>query len=61
MAATPQDISMRIAILKAASRVELDRVHDMLIASSMSALLEALHPLCSLILVQILLLLAQPR
>ena len=34
MAATPQDISMRIAILKAASRVELDRVHDMLIASS---------------------------
>ena len=26
MAATPQDISMRIAILKAASRVELDRV-----------------------------------
>ena len=34
MAVTPQDISMRIAILKAASRVELDRVHDMLIASS---------------------------
>ncbi len=34
MAATPQDISMRIAILKAASRVELDRVQDMLIASS---------------------------
>jgi nanoRNase/pAp phosphatase (c-di-AMP/oligoRNAs hydrolase) len=34
MAATPQDISMRIAILKAASRVELDRVDDMLIASS---------------------------
>jgi nanoRNase/pAp phosphatase (c-di-AMP/oligoRNAs hydrolase) len=34
MAATPQDISMRIAILKAASRVELDRVEDMLIASS---------------------------
>ena len=34
MAATPQDISMRIAILKAASRLELDRVQDMLIASS---------------------------
>ncbi len=34
MAITPQDISMRIAILKAASRVELDRVQDMLIASS---------------------------
>jgi nanoRNase/pAp phosphatase (c-di-AMP/oligoRNAs hydrolase) len=34
MAATPQDISMRIALLKAASRVELDRVQDMLIASS---------------------------
>jgi nanoRNase/pAp phosphatase (c-di-AMP/oligoRNAs hydrolase) len=34
MAATPQDISMRIAILKAASRIELDRVGDMLIASS---------------------------
>jgi len=34
MAATPQDISMRIAILKAASRIELDRVQDMLIASS---------------------------
>jgi nanoRNase/pAp phosphatase (c-di-AMP/oligoRNAs hydrolase) len=34
MAATPQDISMRIAILKAASRVELDRVEDMLIAFS---------------------------
>lgn len=34
MAATPQDISMRIAILKAASRVELDRVGDMIIASS---------------------------
>ncbi len=34
MAITPQDISMRIAILKAVSRVELDRVQDMLIASS---------------------------
>jgi nanoRNase/pAp phosphatase (c-di-AMP/oligoRNAs hydrolase) len=34
MAATPQDISMRIAFLKAASRIELDRVQDMLIASS---------------------------
>jgi nanoRNase/pAp phosphatase (c-di-AMP/oligoRNAs hydrolase) len=34
MAATPQDISMRIAILKAASRLELDRVEEMLIASS---------------------------
>ena len=34
MAVTPQDISMRIAILKAASRVELDRVQDMLIVSS---------------------------
>lgn len=34
MAGTPQDISMRIAILKAASRIELDRVQDMLIASS---------------------------
>lgn len=34
MAATPQDVSMRIAILKAASRIELDRVNDMLIASS---------------------------
>jgi nanoRNase/pAp phosphatase (c-di-AMP/oligoRNAs hydrolase) len=34
MAATPQDISMRIALLKTASRVELDRVQDMLIASS---------------------------
>jgi len=34
MAVTPQDISMRIAILKAASRVELDRVQDMLIAFS---------------------------
>jgi nanoRNase/pAp phosphatase (c-di-AMP/oligoRNAs hydrolase) len=34
MAATPQDISMRIAILKAASRIELDRVQDMLITSS---------------------------
>src|ERR1035437_5177806 len=34
MSITPQDISMRIAILKAASRVELDRVQDMLIASS---------------------------
>lgn len=34
MAATPQDISMRIAILKAASRIEIDRIGDMLIASS---------------------------
>lgn len=34
MAATPQDISMRIAILKAASRAEIDRMGDMLIATS---------------------------
>ncbi|MDD3043149.1 MAG: bifunctional oligoribonuclease/PAP phosphatase NrnA [Methanosarcinaceae archaeon] len=34
MAATPQDISMRIAILKAASRNQMERVGEMLIATS---------------------------
>ncbi|MDD2439814.1 MAG: bifunctional oligoribonuclease/PAP phosphatase NrnA [Methanosarcinaceae archaeon] len=34
MAATPQDISMRIAILKAASRSRMERVGEMLIVTS---------------------------
>lgn len=34
MAATPQDISMRIAVLKAASRNQIERVGEMLIATS---------------------------
>lgn len=34
MAATPQDISMRIAVLKAASRNQIERVGEMLIVTS---------------------------